>query len=215
MSVVHAAVAALVIAAVTASGAAAQEPSCTAQGEDAPAPGATELVGPIGTLLSASKLTLRWRSDESGPFRITVLDDGAALFTASTYGRELRVIGADMESLRPGRTYRWTLRSEFARPDEPPLCAEFEILPDEAAAEARARFEEAAAELGVGDEEREPEGEIALARLYLDEGFHAEAEEVLTGLQERGWDDPRIVELLRQSYRETGRTLSLREVTPE
>ena len=39
--------------------------------------------------------------------------------------------------------------------------------------------------------------------------------EILTTLQERGWDDPRIVELLGESHRETGRTLSLREVTGE
>ena len=93
------------------------------------------------------------------------------------------------------------------------LCAEFEVLPEEEAAAARARLDQAAAELGVGDEAREPEGEIALARLYLDEGLHAEAEVVLAGLQQRGWDDPRIAELLAEIYRATGRALSLREVS--
>jgi hypothetical protein len=120
-----------------------------------------------------------------------------------------------MENLHPGGSYRWTLKSEFAKPQEPALCADFTILPEDAAAQVRERFETAAAELGVGDEAREPEGEIELARLYLAEGLHAEAEEILETLRQRGWDDPRIAELLAQSYRATGRAASLREVVGE
>jgi hypothetical protein len=203
------------VAVVSAAALGGQEPPCALQGEDAPATGATELVAPLGTLLSGSKLRLRWRSDENVPFRVTVLEDGRTLFTASTYGRELRVIGTDMENLHPGGSYRWTLKSEFAKPQEPALCADFTILPEDAAAQVRERFETAAAELGVGDEAREPEGEIELARLYLAEGLHAEAEEILETLRQRGWDDPRIAELLAQSYRATGRAASLREVVGE
>jgi len=200
-------------------------PSCSAQG----GPGRTaeernsaragepsiELSAPHGLLLTPSKLTLSWRTAERGPFRVTVLDkEGATVYTASTFGHEMRLlVGSFPDALKAGRAYRWRVEPELSPGGPDPPYAEFSILDAEESAEAKARFEKEARELGVGEEAREPEGELALAKLYLQEGFYAEAERELERLVERGWDDPRIRTLLAEIYRKTGRAISLRELS--
>ncbi len=180
---------------------------------------ALELSAPRGKVLQASRLALRWRAAERGPFEVTILDDrGEPVYTSTTYGHELRVMvsrgagelgGPHDPELESGRAYRWRVVPRFAEDASRCPTVEFRLLGEEESLAARARFEAESKRLGVGDESRQPAGEIALARAYLEEGFYEEAEEVLESLRQRGWDDPRIDELLRDLFRKTDRTLSL------
>jgi hypothetical protein len=186
-----------------------------------------ELSAPLGTVLRSSRLMLRWRSNEAGPFQVSVLDEkGRTVYAADTYGHELRVLmggdgavtpGRDEEQIRNGRSYRWRVIPKFA-PD-PTACptAEFRLLAEDESREKTERFEAEAESLGVGDDSREPEASIALANEYLREGFYSEAEALLLKLRERAYEDERIESLLSDLYRRTGRPLSLAalETPPE
>lgn len=173
-----------------------------------------ELSAPRGRVLG-SRVVLRWLSDEDGPFQVTVLDEaGRSVYTASTFAHELRVlVGAGEGELASGREYSWAVRPQGAEAADCPT-AEFRVLTPEESGRAQARFEAAARELGVGDESKDPAAGMALARMYLEEGFQAEAEEQLVRLIDEGWDDPRIDEMLAELYRQQERTLSLRAMPP-
>jgi hypothetical protein len=184
-----------------------------------------ELSGPHGRVLSTSRVILRWRPLESGPYEVKVLDPkGQTVYSATTFGWEMRVLvsrgpgamgGPHPPELEPGKTYRWTVQPRFVTdPTECPV-AEFRILSPEDSKAAEARLQAAARKLGVGNEETEPEPEIALAKMYVEQGFYAEAERDLRRLRERGWDDKRITAMLAEIYRKTGRHLSLRELETE
>jgi hypothetical protein len=145
-------------------------------------------------------------------------DKGRSVYAADTYGHELRVLvsadseapsGGDENQVRNGGTYRWRVVPKFA-PD-PAACptAEFRLLASDDSRKTGERFAAEAERLGVGDEAREPEASIALARLYLQEGFYSEAEALLQRLRQRAYDDERIEALLSDLYRRTGRRLSL------
>ena len=144
------------------------------------------------------------------------------MYGADTYGHELRLLtagAADSDGeggeIRPGSSYRWRVVPKFA-PD-PDACprAEFHLLAADESNEKQKRFAAEAQRLGVGDEAREPDASIEMARLYLKEGFDAEAEALLLKLRQRAYEDERIDEMLSDLYRRTGRQLSLAALATE
>ena len=179
-------------------------------------PDSLELSAPRSTVLQSTRLTLRWRARDPGPFQVTLsTPDGRPLYQADTYGHELRVLvdsGADgdgPDQVRTGGSYRRRVVPKFAPDASVCPTAEFRLLPEEESAEQTARFEAEGKKLGVGDEAREPGATLALARLYLEGGFDAEAESLLLGLREKGYEDRAIEDLLATIYRKTNRRLSL------
>jgi hypothetical protein len=182
-------------------------------------PDSLELSAPRGKVLRSSRLKLRWRARDPGPFQVTIsTPDGRPVYQADTYGHELRVLvgsGAgesEAEQIRAGGSYRWGVVPKFVSDASACPTAEFTLLPEVESEEQIARFEAETKELGVGDEGREPAATLALARLYLDGGFDAEAEGLLQGLREKGYEDSAIADLLTGMYRKTGRRLSLAEL---
>jgi hypothetical protein len=186
------------------------------------APSSLELSSPRGTVLQSSRLILRWRSTDGGPFVVTITDEaGEPVYTSTTFGHELRVMvnrgagemrGPHAPQLENGRSYRWNVVPQFAA--DPKACprAEFRLLDERSSEADAAKFEAAARRLGVTDEARELEGRLELARLYLRDGFYAEAEQEMRRLQQRGYDDPRVPRLLTEIYRTTHRPLSLEDL---
>lgn len=185
----------------------AKPPAPAASQPEEPGPSRIVLLEPRGSLLNASKLTLRWATSERGPFRVTVVDDqGTPLFTASTFGHEFRVlVDSKFEGdLSSGRTYRWSVEPEVADQGPAPAPITFRILSPEETQAAETRYQEAARRLGVDNESKELDSRLALAELYLKDGFFAEAERELEWLVERGWDDPRIERMLAEIRRKAG-----------
>ena len=178
-----------------------------------------ELSSPHGKVLESGRLILRWRAADAGPFDVQILhEDGTPAYSATTFGHELRVLisrgegamrGPTGELLEAGRTYRWTIRPSHAPDGTNCPAAEFEILSAEQSAAAQARFDAEAKRLRAGDEAAEPAAGLALARLYMKEGFYVLAERELERLIEEGWDDPQIDATLRDLYRNSERRLSL------
>jgi hypothetical protein len=190
----------------------------TGPAQDPCDPASLELSAPHGAVLDASRLVLRWRSTDKGPFLVSIQDEnGKQVYRADTYGHELRVLvspeGASADTgLRGGRSYRWRVVPQFA-PD-PSACptAEFRLLSE---AESGRRAEQIAAaekRLGVGDEDREPGATIELARTLVADGFYDEAERRLLGLVEKGYEEPGIKGLLEEIYRKGDRRLSLEDL---
>jgi hypothetical protein len=179
-----------------------------------------ELSAPRGNVLQSAGFKLRWRSNDRGPFHVSVSDEGGrTVFSADTYGHEMRLLVSQDEGgmggpnegqqLERGRTYRWRVVPEFV-PD-PSACptAQFRLLGENESRKETERFAAEAKKLGAGEETREPEATIALARLYLQEGFYAEAEGLLLRLREQSYDEKQIEGLLSDIYRKMGRQLSL------
>ncbi len=184
-------------------------------------PDSLELSSPRGKVLQYSRLKLRWRARDPGPFQVRIsTPDGRPVYQADTYGHELRVLvssgagGSEAEEITAGGSYRWRVVPKFI--SDASLCptAEFTLLPEGESEEQTARFEADGKKLGVGDEALEAGASVALARLYLEGGFDAEAESLLQGLREKGYEDPVIEELLTGMYRKTGRRMSLAELQP-
>ncbi len=94
---------------------------------------------------------------------------------------------------------------------DPAACptADFRLLTEGQSRAQTDRFAAEAEKLGVGDESREPEPTIALARLYLQEGFYSEAEQLLLRLRQQAYEDERIEGVLSDLYRRTQRRVSL------
>jgi hypothetical protein len=170
-------------------------------------------------VLQPSRLELRWRARDAGPFRVTVSTaDGRPVYQAETYGHVLRVLvasgaeGEDASQVKPGASYRWSVVPKFAADASTCPSADFTLLPEGKSERHAARLEAEGKELGVGDEAREPGATLALARRYLEDGFDAEAEDLLLGLREKGYADPDVEELLIGMYRKAGRHISLAEL---